>query len=229
MSLERWKIAQVVEGKAIRGRKTRWEPENYDAFLEEWFKVNYGFFSGKRVLEIGCGAYGMIYYIDAPCLKVGADPLCLHYSDLYQNPTNLPIHRVNAAGEYLPLKDKLFDVVLCINVLDHTLSPIPVIKEAKRVLREQGKLFLFINTFALPKIIRGFLGTFDRPHPIHFSGKEIEELGNNEGFKIIYKKSKPVSIVRGMSIIKNLEFIHGFKYVVGALLRLREAAYILER
>lgn len=46
--------------------------------------------------------------------------------------------------EKLPFKDSSFDVVLCTQVLEHTLSPLTLIDETYRVLRGNG--FLFLST-----------------------------------------------------------------------------------
>lgn len=53
----------------------------------------------------------------------------------------------NAFGESLPFADKSFDIVYSANVLEHTQNPEQVLREAMRVLRDDGRLFIEIPNF----------------------------------------------------------------------------------
>lgn len=52
------------------------------------------------------------------------------------------VYCYNAPAEKLPFKDNKFDSVIMIEVLEHMHSPKPAIKEAVRVLKEDGVLLL---------------------------------------------------------------------------------------
>ena len=65
-------------------------------------------------------------------------------SDLY---VGIDIDRTSSAGiiataEYLPFIEKSFDVVLCIQVLEHVYNPEKVINKMYRVLKRNGTLVL---------------------------------------------------------------------------------------
>ncbi len=45
-------------------------------------------------------------------------------------------------GERLPFKENSFDVVMCTQVLEHVNQPFEVVREIRRVLKPQGKVFL---------------------------------------------------------------------------------------
>lgn len=45
-------------------------------------------------------------------------------------------------GETIPYKDQEFDLIICTQVLEHTLHPANLIKEMYRVLRDGGQIFV---------------------------------------------------------------------------------------
>ena len=96
-----------------------------------------------RVLEVGSGAHGLIFYFGAGC-GVGVDPLAAHYASLF------PVWQrraltVAALGEQLPIADGWFDLVLCDNVVDHAEDPGRIVREMARVLRPGGLLYFTVN------------------------------------------------------------------------------------
>jgi len=174
-------------------------PDNYTHFsLGYWQKelkksgLDFSFFKDKSVCEIGCGPFGMIYYIDAKT-KIGIDPLIPYYQELglitddrTKNITLLP-----GGGENLQkVASNSIDIVICYNVLDHVSKPEGVIFEAHRILKPNGVFFLnchIVGTFLLP--IRNTLKYVDPPHPHHFSRRDLQLLLNRCGF-VINKEKK---------------------------------------
>jgi ubiquinone/menaquinone biosynthesis C-methylase UbiE len=64
-----------------------------------------------RVLEVGSGAHGLIFYFGGTH-RIGCDPLAAHYASLFHaRQRRVPL--VAALGEALPFPDVSFDVVLC--------------------------------------------------------------------------------------------------------------------
>jgi SAM-dependent methyltransferase len=176
VNLNRWKNAQTKEEAHYRSRKVRWEStESWGRFLMENFSINFEFFKDKRILEIGCGAFGIIHYINVPCYKVRIDPLCSIYKGLNDEYTT-QTYQITSTGEYLPFKNDVFDVILSLNVLDHCFNPLNVLKEANRVLKRDGIFLLYLYTFDLPRAIRLRLTLFDGPHPYHFNHVEIATI-----------------------------------------------------
>jgi SAM-dependent methyltransferase len=85
---------------------------------------------GLRVLDVGCGVKP--YY---PCFStareyVGADLPGNPHADLV------------GSAELLPVDDGAFDLVLCIQVLEHVEEPAAVIRELHRVTRPGGRVLL---------------------------------------------------------------------------------------
>jgi SAM-dependent methyltransferase len=96
-----------------------------------------------RVLEVGCGAHGLIFYFEA-ARGVGCDPLSTHYAELFPA-WQRRVPTVAARGEELPFADASFDVVLCDNVVDHAEGPARIVAELARVLAPGGLLYFTVN------------------------------------------------------------------------------------
>ncbi len=52
---------------------------------------------------------------------------------------------VEALGEYLPFKNNLFDQVLFVTSLDHFIDPVVALKEAKRVMKKNGEICVWLG------------------------------------------------------------------------------------
>lgn len=152
--------------------------------LSEFIKIN----QETRILQIGCGPEDVINYFSKGKLYA-IDPL----ADFYKNKFSLNYKNVKflkARGENLPFEDNYFDIVILANVLDHTESPILVLKEVKRVLKDKG-IFHFENIFYqrkflliskvwafLEKIM--FKKIFNIHHPHMFNLERLRSLITND-------------------------------------------------
>lgn len=96
-----------------------------------------------RVIEVGSGAHGLIFYFGAKS-GVGVDPLAVSYRGLFPRWQNCAA-TIAAVGEQLPFSEASFDVVLCDNVVDHAESPKQIVAELVRILRPGGLLYFTVN------------------------------------------------------------------------------------
>jgi SAM-dependent methyltransferase len=96
-----------------------------------------------RVIEVGSGAHGLIFYFGASH-GVGVDPLALEYARLFPAWQRC-VSTVVSFGEQLPFADETFDIVLCDNVVDHAESPPGIVRELVRVLKARGLLYFTVN------------------------------------------------------------------------------------
>jgi SAM-dependent methyltransferase len=96
-----------------------------------------------RVLEVGSGAHGLIFYFGTT-RGVGCDPLACDYAVLFPAWQSLA-QTIAAEGEHLPFADSSFDVVLCDNVVDHAEGPARIARELSRVLAPGGLLYFTVN------------------------------------------------------------------------------------
>jgi SAM-dependent methyltransferase/membrane-bound metal-dependent hydrolase YbcI (DUF457 family) len=99
--------------------------------------------SDARVLEVGSGAHGLVFYFGAR-RAVGCDPLACEYAKLFPAWQGRA-QTVAAFGERLPFADSSFDIVLCDNVVDHAEGPAEIVRELARVLAPGGLLYFTVN------------------------------------------------------------------------------------
>ena len=183
---DRWSNAQSAEKKFWEknfhiGRPKR---ENINKFLKKHYDLTLDFFSGKDVLEVGCGPSGIIYRLDEAKTRIGIEPMDM--SELIEDWKKKYVKK--GTGENLPFKDQSLDVVICLNVLDHTKTPSLIIKEVHRVLRKDGHMLLWVHALrGQYKIFQSFLNKVDPPHPSHFTVTDLNNL-IKEKFTISRKK-----------------------------------------
>ncbi|EMA27733.1 class I SAM-dependent methyltransferase [Haloarcula japonica] len=183
VSKSRWHEAQRAETKfhqeISRGElELRWIDEQFDSSRD---------ILDGRVLEVGCGTGGLTYSVADSVsevqLVVGVDPVLGKLS----NPALSTEPVVQAAGESLPFKDRSFDIVASLNVIDHAIHPSAILDEISRVLKTDGTFLFKINTFSLPKFVRKRMKYVDRPHLHHFSPSEVRDELTDHGFHITHE------------------------------------------
>jgi len=140
----------------------------YWAGERRYFDLPDNFFSGKRVLDVGCGPVGLIHFLPEAALRIRLDPLLAEYSE--KLPLAEPSLSVVATGEDLPLPDSSVEVAVCFNALDHMRDPGRALAEVRRVLRPGGTLLLMIHTF--PAWTMPLLAV-DRLHPHHWTERDF--------------------------------------------------------
>lgn len=118
-----------------------------------------------RVLEVGSGAQGLIFFFGAR-RGIGVDPLAQAYAELFPE-WQSRVATVAAFGESLPFTPSSFDIVLCDNVVDHAESPRGIMAEMARVLKPSGLLYFTVNTH----------------HPIYGFASSIHAAWNDLGIK----------------------------------------------
>jgi glycosyltransferase involved in cell wall biosynthesis/2-polyprenyl-3-methyl-5-hydroxy-6-metoxy-1,4-benzoquinol methylase len=112
---------------------------------------------GSRVLEVGCG-YGLLgtYLSQLGARFIGVD-IALSALSQFPKSSEVSCHPVVADATGLPFADASFDLVFCIEVLEHTLDPHALLDECFRVVRPGGHLvFSCPNYFSLvfiPKLL----------------------------------------------------------------------------
>jgi SAM-dependent methyltransferase len=84
--------------------------------------------TGLRVLDVGCGAKPYFPFFAEPREYVGVDAI------------DNPVADVRASVESLPLPDASFDLVLCLQVLEHVEQPARAVRELRRVVAPGGRV-----------------------------------------------------------------------------------------
>lgn len=119
---------------------------NLGKFRSEFFYSTVGQLENKIILDVGCGEG----YFSLEMAKKGANIVGIDISEKMiekckkkkqQNPT-LNINFVSCSAENTPYKNETFDIVVCLELLEHVLNPNLLMKEISRVLKPEGMLFL---------------------------------------------------------------------------------------
>ena len=84
--------------------------------------------AGLRVLDVGCGVKPYLPFFATALEYVGVD--------IVEN----PVADIRGAAEDLPIDDASFDLVLCIQVLEHAEDPARAVAELQRVVKPGGRV-----------------------------------------------------------------------------------------
>lgn len=99
--------------------------------------------SNRQILDIGCGAGNMAHHL----AHYG------HVTGMDFNPRPLVVAQerglgiVNASGSEIPFPDASFDLVACLDTIEHIPDEIAVLSEVKRVLKPGGKVIITVPAF----------------------------------------------------------------------------------
>jgi ubiquinone/menaquinone biosynthesis C-methylase UbiE len=126
---EYWRRGGMIYGPQLEDKK---------AFIRE----NVG--KGKRVLDIGCGEG----YVSS--VLVGDNEVFgLEIAEpAIEEAKKKGIKAVPSNLEDIPFPDRNFDVVLALDILEHLFDPVFVLREANRVLKDEGMLIISVPNAA---------------------------------------------------------------------------------
>lgn len=113
--------------------------------------------NGIKALDVGCGGGFMAEeFAEAGYAVTGIDPSrpAIEVARAHAQERGMAIDYEVGYGEQLPFDDAEFDVVYCCDTLEHVRDPALVVREAARVLKDDG-LYLYdtINRTARSKLI----------------------------------------------------------------------------
>lgn len=147
------------------------------------------------VLDIGCGPQAwpthMKYGKSNGATFLGIDPLIGEQPRRY--------NFIHGLGEYLPFRDDLFDQALFVTSLDHFLLPVEGLKEARRVIKADGEICVWIGEKAKdaprPKVSPQWYRDLETPEgaddPFHFKRfdvRQFEAFASEADLKVKLKK-----------------------------------------
>jgi SAM-dependent methyltransferase len=111
---------------------------------------------GSRVLEVGAGYGYVVPHLQRAARYVGLD---LALSAVRQIGASAAgrAHALVADGAALPFPERCFDVVLCLEVVEHVGEPTRLVEECFRVVRPGGHVVFstpsYCNLFLFPKLL----------------------------------------------------------------------------
>ena len=149
------------------------DKEHYDSF---------------RIIEIGCGPIGIINYINRG-QRYGLDSLEGFYksNNTLTKLRNSDVQYLEGTGEMIPFEENFFDLVIIDNVLDHVYDANAVVQEIRRVLKQDGFLYMTVNVRTrFGTQVHKFLSRLliDKGHPQSFDVISIRNLIGRFQFSI---------------------------------------------
>jgi 2-polyprenyl-3-methyl-5-hydroxy-6-metoxy-1,4-benzoquinol methylase len=115
------------------------------------------FLRGGLILEVGCGEGRVAtHLVRKGCRLVAVD--IVRQQEAIEAARHEGFDFLVANGENLPIKNKLFDAVITLQVIEHVDSPMRFLLEIHRVMRDGGYLVIStVNAFNLTNLLRHFL------------------------------------------------------------------------
>ena len=159
--------------------------------------------NGKRLLDIGCDTGSLLVVArDVYKMKVEGVEVSRVAACIARKNHDLIVHE--GLIEDLNLKSDYYDIVTMIDMIEHVSDPSMLLKQANRILKTKGKLYIVtVNHDALINIIGFWLYRIFRNHslplleklyiPYHeyyFTQKTLVSLLNNSNFYIVNIKTK---------------------------------------
>lgn len=138
--------------------------------------------NGGVLLDIGCG--------DGEVLKLFLDPKWKLYGiDPYGQPnsSNPNIRIYNNKFENTKFPNNYFDVLTFWHVFEHLKNPVKVLRECRRIIKNDGLLFISIPnsaSFGFKLFKNKWFALYPPVHIYHYSLKTISDLLDKNRFKI---------------------------------------------
>jgi SAM-dependent methyltransferase len=140
--VDRWTAHMRWRADFTAWRERRLWQERYQADRLRQLQDFCGPLASRRVLDLGCGMGGLAVALrQAGAQAIGLEPnraygaICQLRAARY----GLALPFVTAAGEGLPFPDRTFDIVVCLDVLEHAESLELTLAEIARVLAPGGQ------------------------------------------------------------------------------------------
>lgn len=163
--------------------------------------------AGGTVLDAGCGIGGRLARLLSRVpldLAVGID---LGRPGLQYGSAHFPLLRFTQASVYhLPFAPETFDLILCIEVIEHLAEPTAALHEYYRIARPGGKLFLQTPNYPIKRVydywhwLRGSRSTLadDPTHVSCFGAAHWRRLVQEAGWTMKHIRARNLPAYRGV-------------------------------
>lgn len=164
------------------------------------------------LLDIGTGCGYGVHYLDSALnsnLSIGID--VSNTALKYANKRYKGEQRcfIQSSATHLPFRNESFDLITCLEVIEHTHSPSMVLKEIHRTLKKKGKLVISTpNRYTVGSVLRRKSKNEPPRNPFHareYSIPEFRELLERERFNVVHKMGiyTPIPRVEKVKHIRN--------------------------
>lgn len=161
----------------------------------------------SKILDAGCGQGDL----GKKLLEIGLQVFACDINEKEFLYKNIPFKHGDL-NKKLPYKKNYFDIIVCLEVIEHLYNPWFLISEFHRVLREKGILILSSPNTSniLARIFNLLTGQiwlfnkFETDHVNPISYWEIERVLKDNGFK-------KIKILNGVNVIENVGMVTNIK------------------
>lgn len=170
--------------------------------IYEYINSEYGKnFATKYVLEIGCGAGGVLQYFKDQGWRVKGVDLGSSYVEYGKSQYDLDL----SVGTLESLElDELPDLVIYTDVLEHILDPTNELKQVRKLLDDNGLLYIGVpgvkNLMYSYKM--DFLQLMQNAHAYHFTLISLTNLLNKNDFELVAGNEKVYSIFKKNNLLQ---------------------------
>ena len=154
---------------------------------------------GAEVLDVGCGTGRMgAQLLRAGCSVVGVDSDKERAVVAEDAGLEVVVADLEQDDALEPLSDRQFDIVLCLDVLEHLRDPARVLRRVSQLLKPTGVTIISIPNMAHGAVrvamLEGRLqrteeGLLDRTHLYLYDRKAVEELCRTAGVEVLERLS----------------------------------------
>ena len=139
----------------------------------------------KNIVDIGCSKGGFLAFLRTKGLVnltgIELDPICAEYA---RKTHNLQI--LSGSANTVPLPNNSVDILIFSHVLEHVDDPAHVLEETRRILKEDGVVFVEVPNalhYADAKMFDYFYWFGMREHINHFDATHLSMLMKRAGFE----------------------------------------------
>jgi ubiquinone/menaquinone biosynthesis C-methylase UbiE len=113
---------------------------HFEKYYTTFFGIEPAFYTGKRIIDIGCGPRGSLEWADMAAERVGLDSLAKEYMKLGADRHKMKY--IDSGAENIPFPTGHFDAAFSFNSLDHVRDIDMTLAEIKRIVKPGGVLLL---------------------------------------------------------------------------------------
>jgi methionine biosynthesis protein MetW len=164
----------------------------------------------KRLLDVGCGDGVIAHFLKRKVFKIYGIDNSEQNLEKAKKRGVFTVY-VDLDKEKIPFKDSYFDVVTCLDVIEHIRNPVNLMKEIYRVLKKGGRLILSapnirFSDHLITLVLKGRFPitsedktAYDGGHIHYFTFSDLKNISIMVGFRIIREVgiiNKPKRVLR---------------------------------
>lgn len=145
---------------------------------------------GQRVIDMGCGYGYLTALVSTVADRVDGydvDPAAVAYATKHIvglcQPSRISFNTYN--GDSTGVQSGSYDTVLSFEVIEHATEPLAYLRECRRVLKAEGRLYLSTPNGLIARKDPTLIKYHSRTHLTEFYPTEIEEMANRCGFTVL--------------------------------------------